>query len=75
MKITEKLINLNGKKNFIILREKSPFFCNALKDNVHVSRQFLDHITLKKRRADNAEETAKRLTPSCLKSFLVKFKK
>lgn len=55
------LIRKSAKKSFKLLRERSPFFCTYLEEEVKVTKLFFDHIAYKKKRHKNPEELATRL--------------
>ncbi|MDP3976259.1 MAG: hypothetical protein Q8P95_05085, partial [bacterium] len=46
------LLKMSAKKSFQLLRERSPFFCDALGVEVQVTKMFFRHITYARERQD-----------------------
>ncbi len=50
MKSLQKVIKISARYAFQKIRSESPYFCVALKDEVHVTRNFWNHINFSKER-------------------------
>ena len=55
------LIKKSAKKSFSILRERSPFWCTSLKNNVSITKKLFNHIAYHQKRTRKVLEILERL--------------